>query len=209
MKFISVFLCTVLCVCTLSGCSLVPVPVKHHAREQNKFRSVSHWNDLSLDVAGEISKAVGDLWPPGTNVPPLYIVRNGNSQFSEAFYEMLETSLVRMGRSVSNKEYIECIHVECDVLIFLHDKGYDGYSGGYIDGVPAAVGAGVASLLVGPFESTSNNEVVVTSAARYGDRYILKNTTPYYVHDADIGMYMKRKEGVKPFRSVKIPAQNG
>lgn len=192
-----------------AGCSNVPVSMKHQAREQKKFRSVSHWNDLAYEVALEVRKAMSDLDYSEVSRRPMYIAHRGNSPFSEAFHEMLETSIVRMGLQVSKQLEQDSIFLEYDILTFRHDAKYKGHIGEMPGGIPARLGAAVVSLLADPYERPSDNEVLVTTSMSYNNRYILKNTSPYYIHDADFDMYRKREEGPREFRPVKIPAQNG
>lgn len=204
MRKISALMVVLLCTSAVVGCSNIPVAVKHQTREQEKFRSVSHWNDLAYAVAVEAKKAITDLEYSDASNKSMYILRNGNSPFSAAFYEMLETSLVRMGLQVSRHQETDNILLECDILTFKHDARYKGQLGDFPGGIPSLMGAGLISLLFDPYENTSENEVLVTISMSYRNRYILKNTTPYYIHDADFKMYHESRE----LPSVKVRIQN-
>lgn len=173
----------------LGGCSSVPVPVKHRAQEQHTLRAVQHWNALAVEVSAEVAKAMDDLMYSEVVKKPIHVARHGGTAFGSFFHDLMETALVRRGLQVSREVEADTIFFDFDVRSVEHSGRYASLLGPVDAGLPAGIGAVAVALVANPYDSRSENEVLVVTSMWYGNRFIHKSATAFYIHDPDWRLY--------------------
>ncbi|ALG67495.1 hypothetical protein [Beggiatoa leptomitoformis] len=125
------FLATVV---VLSGCSRRPVPLatSYPLTTQQKMQAAHHWDVLADDVAARLKATLEAGFGAPEQFPDIYIPEpdKKRSQFSQTFYHLLTTQLVRRGVSVITNRarpsqggsgYVDAIAFDNNVMVIDYD----------------------------------------------------------------------------------------
>lgn len=185
-----------------------PLATNFQSSKQPKLQAAAHWNTIAGDVAAKLSARV----PANT---PLFINHHADaSPFERAFTGQLFTALIEAGYPVMRSpEGALRVGVHTQAVPFAANRPQYRHAGkatalgagiwALYDIVEyASNGAGKAALLaVGAadayawFESefaaggTPAMEIIVTTSVTDANRYVARNTSVYYVDDADHRLY--------------------
>ncbi len=203
----------------ISGCrSEVPKPTSYQFSTQQKMQAAHHWDVLAEDVANQICLKLNKLESKYGH-RSLYVVKNRSGAFTNAFYELLISNLLKKGIDIST-EKSNSINVKYKTQVIHHQaersqRSWPGYftatasviSGGVAvarnvsegsSGGAAAIGGiltGAAlDSLQGYHVNLSNNEVLITTSVIYDNRILFNYTDIYYINDVDKLIY---KDAVK------------
>lgn len=203
----------------VAGCatpySEAPLATNFPTSKQPKLQAAAHWSVIAQDVAQQL--AAGLKAKPA--LPPLYVNQVANkTDFDRAFANQLISALVAEG-FVVQKSSAGALVVDIDtqsVRFSAHrpQYRYAGAATALTAGVWAlhqASPAGIATAaIVGAdaymwFSSefatgaTPQMEILVTTSVSDGRQYLARNTSVYYVADADAILY----QGPAPAAPVK------
>lgn len=99
----------------------VPVPVNFKSESMMKLQSVSHWNNVAVDMAGGVASkyGAGNGCIPGFGCKTQLYVKTPTpeTQFSKAFHAQLISALVNQGLPVVKQERALATTVEIDIQI--------------------------------------------------------------------------------------------
>ena len=117
----------------------VPVPVNFKSEAMLKLQSVSHWNNVAIDMAAGVSKKYGDgngCIPGYGCKTPLYVKENlQDTSFSKAFHTQLISALVNQGFPVMTEKNQNATSVDIDIQVVSMKIEYDQMPTELIDGV--------------------------------------------------------------------------
>jgi len=118
---------TIATLLAINGCASekkiteVPVPVNFKSESMMKLQSVSHWNNVALDMASGVASKYGsgNGCIPGFGCKTQLYVKPPipESQFSKAFHAQLVSALVNQGLPVIKQEKAQSTTVEIDIQI--------------------------------------------------------------------------------------------
>lgn len=185
-----------------------PLATNFETSKQPKLQAAAHWNLIARDVAGKISAGLPQH-------APLFINQHAEaSTFERAFVGQLMTALIDAGHPVMRApEGAFRVGVETQAVPFAADRPQYRHAG-----TATALGAGLwalydiveyasngpakaALLAVGGADayawfqsefaagSTPSMEVIVTTSVTDANQYLTRNTSVYYVADADRQLY--------------------
>lgn len=185
-----------------------PLATNFETSKQPKLQAAAHWNTIAQDVAAKLSARLPQS-------APLFINQQANaSPFERAFTNQLITALIDAGHSVMRTpEGALRVGVETQAVPFAADRPQYRHAG-----KATALGAGLwalydiveyasngpakaALLAVGAadayawFDSefagggTPSMEIIVNTSVTEANRYLARNTSVYYVADADQQLY--------------------
>ncbi len=195
-----------------TGCATpfapAPLATNFQSAKQPKLQAAAHWHTIAGDVAAKLSAAI----PANT---PLFVNQQANaSTFERAFTSQLVTALIEAGHPVMRSpEGALRVGVDTQAVPFAADRPQYRHAG-----KATALGAGIwvlydiveyasngpakaALLALGAadayawFESefagggTPAMEIIVTTSVTDASRYVARNTSVYYVDDADQRLY--------------------
>ena len=173
----------------------------------------------SRELAEQVEKAVADR--SDLQMRPIHVVKPDRKTFSLAFYDLLVSELVSRGLQVSI-EKVDTVVLEYEVQIVSHS--YRGQRPPF--GLLTAIGAGVAvarhldkvpsgytniaiaagalgvDALLGFVAAESDSEVIITTSLTEANRYVMRDSSIYYINDPDVGHYAGAGE-VEPV-SVRV-----
>ncbi len=199
-----------------------PLATNFETSKQHTLQAAAHWNTIAQDVAAKLSARL----PQNT---PLYINQQADaSAFERAFTGQLITALIEAGHPVMRTpEGALRVGVDTQAVPFAADRPQYRHAG-----KATALGAGLwalydiveyasngpakaALLAVGAadayawFDSeftgggTPSMEIIVNTSVTDARRYVARNTSVYYVADADQRLYTANQQGrVGTFRVV-------
>lgn len=198
----------------LAGCatpySEAPLAKNFPTSKQNKLQAASHWLVIAKDVAEQIKLGTDKIGAPVYVAPP-----QKNSQFTQAFYTQIITSLVNQGVTVRkfNDGTAQIVDIETQLVQFSPDRHQNkrftsasviGAGIGVIHGLGFPVGTdrvlgGFA--LTGAYDWTSwveqeyakgptpTYELIVTTSLVKNSQFVARRTDAYYVNDPDWTLY--------------------
>lgn len=190
----------------IAGCatpySEAPLATNFPSSKQPKLRAAAHWNAIAGDVAKQLADHLKDR-------QPLYVNRaQEKTEFDRAFSNQLISALVAQGFMVQkNATGALTVDIDTQTVRFATNRPQYNYSGAataLTAGVWAlhnASPAGIATAgIVGAdayfwFRSefaigeTPQSEIIVTASVSNRDQYLSRNTSVYYVADADQSLY--------------------
>ena len=192
--------------------SQVPVPNAYRLSTQQKMQAVHHWQVLANDVANIVNlKIKGDF---SDSQSPIYVAPAGITVFDKGFLELLITSLVEKGLSVSNS-YKDALVLSFDTQVvtykrrtirtragvykslapglFVHrEMPLSGNKGWKAQGLVASsevnVEAGAYTI------ELPEKEVMITLSLMYKGSYVMRHSSVYYINDPEWRHYAQRSE---------------
>ena len=191
--------------------SQVPVPNAFQLSTQQKMQAVHHWKLLSEDVAHLVAEKIDGSYQ-GTLIP-IFVAPSGITPFEKAFHDLLLTSLVEIGLDVSNRpEGNRQLTFDIQVITH-HDKilgsravVYESLAPGFFvqRGAPASYGLEIrtdeAEVIASGAELNAQteeyivelpkNEIIVTTSLMFSGKYIMRNSSIYYINDPDWSQYV-------------------
>lgn len=207
-----------------AGCatpySEAPLATNFASSKQQKLQAASHWNLISRDVANRLSASL-------PKDAPVFVNQNiENTPFERAFTGQLITALVQAGHPVmKSPEGALRIGLDTQAVPFAADRPqYRDFGAATTLGAGvwalhdlveyASNGAGKAAVLglvaidaykwfQSEFASgeTPQHEIIITTTVTDSNRYIARDTSVYYVADADRDLYLTApKPTVKTFK---------
>ena len=203
--------------------SQMPVPNAFQLSTQQKMQAAHHWKLLAEDVAHLIAEKIDGSYQ-GTLIP-IYVAPSGITPFEKAFHDLLLTSLVEIGLDVSNRpEGNRQLSFDIQVITHHHKilrSGaivYESLAPGFFvqRGAPAeaeilARGAELnaeaeviqhrAELNAEAREYTvelPKNEIIVTTSLMFSGKYIMRNSSIYYINDPDWSQYVLKSRYKDP-----------
>ena len=213
-------LCGAVTLAFLSGCKTAQVPYTENfpASTQKVARATSHWDILADDVAAQTVIAIG------TNKMIFVATPNEPTDFNRAFHNLLITRMVNKGVPVST-EKSSSVEVQYETQVVTHNSERRAYKPGTITALTAGLmvaynvhswspsNQGVALMgaagAADVFASTdagnpTKTELVVTTSATEGGRYILRKTDIYYLEPGDVSLFMKIEKRETPVREFNV-----
>ena len=196
---------------TVPVCSQVPVPCAFHLSTQQKMQAVYHWGLLAGDVAGLVKKKIGTNY--NDIQASIYVVPSGLTPFEKAFHKFLVTRLVEYGLNVSNNSKGN-MHLSFDIQLINHSQRIiRGKAGFYKSLAPgffvrrdislfesakknafaeslvraAEVNTEAGMYMLGP----PGNELLITSSLMYDNKYIMRDSSVYYINDPEWSHYVQ------------------
>ncbi len=191
--------------------SQVPVPAPYPLSTQQKMQAVHHWqvlaHDVSCRISDYLSQSVFELHYP------VFVATGGNTPFEKAFYDLMITMLVENGVRVTRKKDRAMI-LSFDLQLVRHKKRMTFTSKGVYRSLapgmyvkrqnPESISpASIAGSEVHVGNSRINTEagtythqlpkleIMVTTSLTRNDNYVLRDSSIYYINDADWGNYQQ------------------
>lgn len=215
MKNLSKKICAGILVILLGGCSSSQVPYtqNHPVSYQKVARAASHWDILADDVAAQTVAAIGTQKTIYVDAP------KEATDFNRAFHNFLITRMVNKGITVS-KQKNDAIEVQYEAQVVRHNSERRAYKPGTITTLAAGLlvahnvshwspdsqaaaflgaAAGADAAVSMDAGSPTKTELVVTTSAVEGGRYLVRKTDIYYVEAEDTSLFM---ETMKAFNVV-------
>lgn len=190
-----------------AGCSNRPPAVSVPLRPQPVLQSAGHWQVVADDVASAISAHLE--FQTGKKVPvQLYMMRQEDSVFADAFLSAVTTRLVGLGHLVAVDPRPDVTAVGIDVLTVKTDPAQrrshtaPGPLTILASGVAVAAnladrfpwgstgiaGALLADTALARPEETDTEMILTVSIAREG-YYTFRSSAVYYINGRDLGLY--------------------
>lgn len=206
----------------LAGCatpySEAPLATKFPTSKQSKLQAVAHWNVIANDVA----KQLASMLKAKPALPVLYVNQVPNkTDFDRVFSNQLISALLAEGFSIQ-KSPVGALVVDIDTqaVRFSANRPQYRYAGAAttltagVWALHGATPAGIATAaIVGAdaymwFSSefatgaTPRMEIVITASVSDSRQYLARNSSVYYVADADGDLY--QYQGPAPVRTLNI-----
>lgn len=194
-----------------------PLATNFEASKQHKLQAAAHWNTIAQDVAAKLSARLPE------NTALLVNQQADASPFERAFTGQLITALIDAGHPVMRTpEGALRVGVETQAVPFSADRPQYRYAGAattlgaglwvlydiveYASNGPAKAamlalgGADAYAWFQSEFASggTPAMEIIVNTSVTDANRYLARNTSVYYVDDADQSLYMSRARSAQP-----------
>lgn len=207
-----------------SGCSYkyteVPLATNFESSTQKKLQSAHHWGVVSYDIAEEVMRRIGED-------TSLFVDKSQQqTEFSDAIYKLLKSSLVKKGATVSVDKADTDALVSIDIQKIRFHGGREKPSRTF--GIPTMLTAGVwalreifqtsdttgivatstATLAIGTDAYNWYNseyalglvpcsEVLVSVSVSKDNIYIANFSNVYYISDDDSDLYKNGSNGLK------------
>lgn len=122
----------------------LPIPTNFKAESMMKLQSVSHWNNIAVDMADGISKKYGSgggcIPGNGCRTPIFVSEPTPKTQFSKAFRNQLVSALVNRGLPLLSEAKPDATMVDIDIQLVSYQRGkgqmdYDRKPMELVDGV--------------------------------------------------------------------------
>lgn len=198
------------------GCAQAPIPSSYNVTIQQKMQAAYHWNILADDTAEQIKMG---LVNNGVAQETVYINKDGDSPFSEAFYNMLLTRLSNKGINIAVDRNSACLYINYKTQVVYHKATIKTPRYGHlalltggaivirevfdqpwsIIGRAAAIGGTLVGLdmldnaspgSLDPFYYRKpNTEIIVTTSVLRDNIYLIRKTDCYYVNFDDSWHY--------------------
>lgn len=189
--------------------SQVPVPAAYPLNTQPKMQAIHHWEVLAEDVVSRVSNFL-EISVFETYYP-IYVAPGGTTSFEKAFYDLLITKMVKKGIMVSKKSH-EAMVLSFDLHIVRHSKRIITTQ----EGVYKSLAPGMYVKKQSPEKITPetinsdeihvagsrinvesglytrhlpNVEIIVTTSLTRNENYIVRDSSIYYINDADWNNY--------------------
>jgi hypothetical protein len=170
------------------------------------MQAVHHWKVLANDVAGLVKRNIEDGYHD-TRIPmSIYVVPSGITPFEKAFHDLLLTSLVEMGMDVSNQPKGN-LQLSFDIQVVTHKHkilrtgagDYKSLAPGFFVQRGPLYGPGKRSAEAGEYTvELPKNEVMVTSTLMFRNKYMMRNSSIYYINDPEWSHYVLRSQYKDP-----------
>ena len=200
--------------------SQVPVPNAFRLSTQQKMQAAHHWKLLSEDVAYLVKKNIEDGYHDTLIPMSIYVAPSGITPFEKAFHDLLLTSLVELGMDVSNQAKGN-LQLSFDIQVITHNRKilrtrtgvYKSLAPGFFvrRNVPfygpkkrnfeAEMFVHSAELNAEAGEYTielPENEIMVTSSLVFRNKYMMRNSSIYYISDPEWSHYVLRSQYQDP-----------
>ena len=194
--------------------SQVPVPNAFRLSTQQKMQAAHHWKLLANDVANLIKKKIEDGYHD-TRIP-IYVAPSGITPFEKAFHDLLLTRLVEIGLDVSNQSKGN-LQLSFDIQVITHHNKilrtgtgvYKSLAPGFFvrRGTPLygpEKKINEAEILVHSAELNAEageytielpkNEIIVTTSLMFSGKYIMRNSSIYYINDPEWSHYVLKSK---------------
>ncbi len=194
--------------------SQIPVPTDHALKTQQKMQAVQHWELLAEDVDCKID----DYLESQHNLPgeDMYLVPGGNTPFEKTFYDLLLTQLVDKGVPVSRQKGSP-LTLSFDLELVRHSKRViqteTGVYSSLAPGVYVQRNKGTTwspEQVLETEKQLANSqvnvdagayttfepamEVVITTSLTKNDRYLMRDSSVYYINEKDWNHYEQRTD---------------
>lgn len=193
----------------LAGCatpySEAPLATNFTTSKQPKVQAAAHWNVIANDVAKQLASSL----KAKSASPVLYVNQATNkTDFDRVFSSQLISALLAEGCTVQkNPAGAFAVDIDTQAVQFSANRPQYNYAGAATTltaGVWAlhnATPAGIATAVVVGADAymwfrsefatgaTPQMEIVVTASVSDSRQYLARNTSVYYVADADSGLY--------------------
>lgn len=204
----------------LGGCGSPQVPYtsSHAISYQKVARATSHWDILADDVATQTVSAIGAK-------RTIYVATPTDpTDFNRAFHNFLITRMVNKGIPVSNQN-AGAIEVRYETQVVKHNSERSAYRPGTITALaagllvaynvphwnPESQKAAFMGAAGGADAAMSNNagkptqtELVVTTSAIEGGRYLLRKTDIYYLEPEDVSLFVHIEKQSTPTKEFNV-----
>lgn len=204
----------------LGGCATAQVPYTENfpASHQKVVRASSHWDIIADDVAAQTALAIGTK-------TPIYVAEPKEAtDFNRAFHNFLITRMVNKGIPV-NDQKDGAIEVQYETQVVQHNSERKAYKPGTITmlaaglmvayNVPNWGSAHQAAALLGAAAgadtavsldsgSPTKAELVVTTSAIDGGRYLVRKTDVYYIEPEDVPLFMHINKQGMPVKEFSV-----
>lgn len=200
--------------------SEAPIPKSYPLTTQEKIQAVYHWGLLAEHIAGLVKVALETEYTNNRLGRPIYVAPSGITPFEKVFHALLMTKLFATGLSISNNPE-QSLLLSFDIELVKHPKRlirvnkdiYRSLGPGLIvkSHIPLSEfqKASHRDYQVGRNTVLSNegsdylftlpeNEIIITSSLTYNDRYIMRNSSVYYIDDPEWWQYAQRAEITHP-----------
>ena len=200
----------VVCASMVVGCarnySQVPVATSYPVTRQEVMQAGHHWDLLAQYEAGKVLTELGQ----GRASFFVEIPGDGSSAFRKAYYDLLTGHLVNNGGMVfSDGELAQrnnAYTLKYDIQVLTHrDRGYlappfgtyTALSAGLIvlhgkqilENPLIVVGSVLADFFSGSFSRRSPTEIIVTTIALDGGKFLFSDSSIYYINSGDTENY--------------------
>jgi hypothetical protein len=174
---------------------------------QKKMQAAQHWDVLTEDVANRLRDALIGSGEQGRSIA-LYVQQpKYDSDFGEAFHNLLITHLMERGFSITENP-ASGLPLTYDVQVVSHnDRGFIRPMPGLFTALASSVfvlrevaaesstsawmlGAVGMDVATGYITDNPNNEIIVTTSVMSGDRYVARVRDIYYISDNNVGQYI-------------------
>lgn len=193
-----------------------PVPTAYPLTTQQKMQAMHHWSVLAQDVAHRVAEVLERRVIERQF--PVFVAPSGTTPFAKSFHALLLTRLVENNIRVANT-FEDALVLSFDIDMVRHSeritrtgKGlYKALAPGVfvqrhaladpeqawdnetlLHGAEVNVDAGVYTY------SLPRMEVMVTSTLLYGDSFLMRDSSIYYVNDADWWHYRQQVQTQAP-----------
>lgn len=195
----------------LSGCvTTIPQSENFPKETQKKMMAAKHWNYLAKDA---VARTLYTLEKEGFALDtPLYIGKNTNTVFDNAFRKYMIANLINAGAVVSTRKY-GALEVKYDTQVIKHAGAFEPSKLGYKPGMATA---GVAGLWVlhdifkglsvtngltalgaaGAYDAykakqpgETGIELLLTTSITHDNRYVMLNADAYYIEKAESWLF--------------------
>lgn len=190
--------------------SQVPVPTGYSLTTQKKMQAVQHWELLAGDVARRIENSLEARSIPMGSYS-IYVAPPGSTPFEKSFYDLVLTKMVQKGLNVSRSESQSMV-LSFDLEMVRHSERmvrtqqgvYRSLAPGmYVKRQPPGqaspgtiapqerqVGGAMVNVESGAYTpELPSVEVMVTTSLTMNDNYIMRDSSIYYINDADWDHY--------------------
>ncbi len=207
----------------LGACmSQIPIATTYPVTFQKKMQAAHHWDVLASDVANRLHDALIGSDAQGRPVALSVRQPKYDSDFGEAFHNLLITHLLERGFSMSENPTMG-MPVTYDIQVVSHkDRGFIRPTPGLFTALTgtvlvlrdvashhsgaAAVGVGAVTLdvVTGFVTDNPNTEIIVTTSVMSGDRYAARLRDIYYVSDNNVDQYIAKGPTPVTTRIVEV-----
>ena len=194
--------------------SQVPVPNAFRLSTQQKMQAAHHWKLLANDVADLIKKKIEDGYYD-TRIP-IYVAPSGITPFEKAFHDLLLTRLVEIGLDVSNQSKGN-LQLSFDIQVITHHNKILRTGTGVYKSLAPGFFVRRGTPLYGPEKRTNEaeilvhsaelnaeageytielpkNEIIVTTSLMFSGKYIMRNSSIYYINDPEWSHYVLKSK---------------
>jgi len=194
--------------------SQVPVPNGFRLSTQQKMQAVQHWQLLANDVADLIKKKIKYGYHD-TRIS-IYVAPSGITPFEKAFHDLLLTRLVEIGLDVSSRPKGN-LQLSFDIQVITHHHKILRTGAGVYKSLAPGFFVRRGTPLYGPEKRTDEaevlvhsaelnaeageytielpeNEIMVTSSLMFGSKYIMRNSSIYYINDPEWSHYVLKSK---------------
>ena len=206
----------------VAGCatpySEAPLATNFPTGKQPKLQAAAHWNVIAQDIAQQLTATI----KAKSGTPALYVTQSaGQSEFDRAFSNQLISALLAHGFVVQkNPEGALVVEIDTQPVQFSANRPQYRYAGAAtaltagVWALQQASAAGIATAAIAGtdaymwFQSefatgaTPQMEILVNTSVTDRLQYLARNTSVYYVADADAMLYQDRRPA--PVQSIRV-----